>query len=172
MYCAPGETVGLAGVGSGEALATALDTALGTALGEADAVGEADHVGMTGLSGVAALATCWSWPRVRSPRNQKKPTPQTAVSTTANAAHPHFSRTRERYPGRGRSVRTITERGRTRNRRRGSAAVGQVRQVRQLGPDRQLGGAPQDRVDIGVDDLHHAPRQPLGAETLGVWRFP
>ena len=46
-----------------------------------------------------------------------------------------------------------TQRGRRRN------STGPSLQVGQLGPDAELGGAPEHRVDVGVDDLDHLARQ-------------
>src|SRR5512139_4259662 len=41
-------------------------------------------------------------------------------------------------------------------------------QVRQLGPDGELGGAPEDGLDVGVDDLDDPAGEFLGGEALGV----
>ncbi len=64
------------------------------ALGMADA--DALGVGLTPGSTLAFASAPLSESGLRSPRNQRKPTPHTATSSTTKAAMPNFSRTSKR----------------------------------------------------------------------------
>ena len=104
----------------------------------------------------------------RGPRGSRPPRPRPAAPRTA--AIPNFSRTTQGIPGWSgcspyvRLVKAWSRRGH----RRVAAGSGTLGEVRELGPHRELGRTPQDRVDVGVDDLDHPARQLVGREALGV----